>query len=84
MTDLELRNEIEELIVKDMLGPGSERFCGFNPNEEVITVYDPDDRYSVGLLYPRMSHNDQTNEAIVSAEDANSANDVEHDDVLVE
>lgn len=83
MTDLELRNEIEELIVKDMLGPGSERFCGFNPNEEVITVYDPDDRYSVGLLYPRMSHNDQTNEAMVSVGDANSMDDVEQD-VLVE
>ena len=80
MTDLELRNAIEELIAKDMLGPGSERFCGFDSNEEVITAYDPDDRYSVGLLYPRMSHNEQTNETVVAAEDANAADDVDQQD----
>ena len=57
-----MREKMEDQIRRDMLGPGSERFNGFSEEEETITVYEPWNRYSVGLLYPHTRRDEVVSE----------------------
>ena len=48
-----MRNCAIEIIRKDLLGPGSERLCGYDDEHEIIVTEKVTDRYAIGILYPQ-------------------------------
>ena len=48
-----MRNCAIEIIRKDLLGPGSERLCGYDDEHEIIVTEKVTDRYAIGVLYPQ-------------------------------
>jgi len=45
-----------EIVRRDLLGPGSERLCGYDEEHEIIVTEKVSDRYAIGVLYPQVDH----------------------------
>lgn len=48
-----MRDCVVGIIEKDLLGPGAERLCGYDPEHEIVVTERVSDRYAVGVLYPQ-------------------------------
>lgn len=52
-----MRECVIDQIGRDILGPGSERLCGYDAEHEIIITEKVSDRYAVGVLYPQQEQN---------------------------